>query len=79
MKKKNNKLPIGFIFIRWAFKNLEKTLPWLANRWAMKLFFTPLHFPEPEAEKKIYALGPNAKPKGDPRVKEVLDLLKKSD
>lgn len=26
----------------------------------------------PEAEKKIYALGVNAKPKGDPRVKEAL-------
>ena len=57
MKKKNNKLPIGFIFIRWAFKNLEKTLPWLANRWAMKLFFTPIHFPEPEAEKKMAKSG----------------------
>ncbi len=27
----------------------------------------------PEAEKKIYILGPNAKPKGDPRVKEALN------
>jgi len=57
MKKKNNKLPIGLIFIRWAFKNLEKTLPWLANRWALKLFFTPVHFPEPEAEKKMAISG----------------------
>jgi len=57
MKKKNNKLPIGLIFIRWAFKNLEKTLPWLANRWAVKLFFTPIHFPEPEAEKKMAISG----------------------
>ncbi|MCZ6701816.1 MAG: alpha/beta hydrolase [Ignavibacteria bacterium] len=57
MKNKNNKLPIGLIFIRWAFKNLEKTLPWLANRWAVNLFFTPIHFPEPEAEKKMALLG----------------------
>ncbi len=57
MKKKNNKLPIGFKFVRWAFKNLEKTLPWLANRWAMKLFFTPIHFPEPKAEKKMALSG----------------------
>jgi len=57
MKNKNNKLPIGLIFIRWAFKNLEKTLPWLANRWAVKLFFTPIHFPEPEAEKKMAITG----------------------
>lgn len=27
----------------------------------------------PEAEKKTYVLGPNAKPKGDPRVKEALE------
>ncbi len=57
MKKKNHKLPIGFKLVRWAFKNLEKTLPWLAKRWAMKLFFTPIHFPEPEAEKKMALSG----------------------
>jgi len=32
----------------------------------------------PEAQKKYYALGPNAKPKMDKKVKEYLDKKKKS-
>ncbi|MDH5602482.1 MAG: alpha/beta hydrolase [Cyclobacteriaceae bacterium] len=48
--KANYKIPFIFRAIRWAFPKVEKLSPWLAGKWAAKLFFTPVRFPVPLEE-----------------------------
>ncbi|MDH5597676.1 MAG: alpha/beta hydrolase [Cyclobacteriaceae bacterium] len=50
-QKKKYKIPIAFRFLRWAFPKVEAVSPYLAKKWAAKLFFTPIKFGTPSAEK----------------------------
>ncbi len=49
------KVPIPFFLrvIRWTFPKLEVVAPRLANRWLVKLFFTPQQYPQPAREKSV--------------------------
>lgn len=43
--------------MRWIFPKLERFAPFLAQRYFIKIFFTPLKYPVPEKEKQIVALA----------------------
>lgn len=43
-KKSKIKTPFPIRFIGWFFPKLEKTIPWLAERWFVKIFFTPVRY-----------------------------------
>lgn len=47
---KKDKTPFLLKFVRWFFPLLEKTLPFLAHRYFIKIFFTPLKYKTPEKE-----------------------------
>jgi pimeloyl-ACP methyl ester carboxylesterase len=47
---KNDKTPFLLKFVRWFFPLLEKTVPFLAHRYFIKIFFTPLNYKTPEKE-----------------------------
>jgi predicted alpha/beta hydrolase family esterase len=51
MKKKDQAPPL-LKFVRWFFPKLERIAPFLAHRYFLKIFFTPLQFPVPEKERK---------------------------
>ena len=51
--KKKDKTPKALKVIRWIFPKLEKVAPGLAQRWFIRLFFTPLNYPVPPKEKEI--------------------------
>jgi pimeloyl-ACP methyl ester carboxylesterase len=51
MKKKDQSPPLLKI-VRWFFPKLERIAPFVAHRYFLKIFFTPLRFPVPEKEKK---------------------------
>lgn len=48
---KKDKTPFLLKFVRWFFPLLEKTLPFLAHRYFIKIFFTPLKYKTPEKER----------------------------
>jgi len=52
-KTKKDKTPALVKVIRAVYPTLEKTIPILAYRYFIKLFFTPFHYPVPEKEKEI--------------------------
>lgn len=47
---KKDKTPFLLKFVRWIFPLLEKTAPFLAHRYFIKIFFTPLKYKTPEKE-----------------------------
>lgn len=49
---KKNKTPLILRFVAWFFPKLESVFPWLAKRWFVYLFFTPIRYklPPPEIE-----------------------------
>lgn len=51
MKKKDQTPPL-LKFVRWIFPKLERLSPSLAQRYFLKIFFSPLKFPTPEKETK---------------------------
>jgi len=51
MKKDN--APFIQRIVRNIFPILEKLAPWLAHRWFIKIFFTPLRYEMPEKEREI--------------------------
>lgn len=50
--QKKDKTPFILKVVRWAFPKLERIAPTLANRYFIKIFFTPLRYPVPEKERK---------------------------
>lgn len=50
---KKNKIPFALRFIGWFFPKLEKIFPWLANRWFVNIFFTPVRYKVPPKELEI--------------------------
>ena len=50
MKNQKPKTPPVLAFIQKLFPVMERTLPFLANRWAFRLFFSPMRFPWPQRE-----------------------------
>ena len=50
MKNQKRKTPPVLAFVRVLFPVMEKILPFLASRWAFKLFFSPMRFPWPQRE-----------------------------
>ncbi len=51
--KKKVILPLPYRILRWTFPKIEKISPWLANKWALRLFFHPIRYPFPEREKPM--------------------------
>ncbi|MEO1055057.1 MAG: alpha/beta hydrolase [Bacteroidota bacterium] len=49
-KKKKNPVPLAYRLIQWSFPKLEFFAQPLANRWSIKLFFTPMRFKTPDKE-----------------------------
>lgn len=49
---KKTKTPFILKFISWFFPKLETAFPWLAHRWFVNIFFTPVKYtlPPPEIE-----------------------------
>lgn len=49
---KKTKTPFILRFINWFFPKLEIAFPWLAHRWFVNIFFTPVRYklPPPEIE-----------------------------
>src|SRR6478609_9163088 len=55
-KSKSNgkvKLPFALRMIQWSFPKLELVAPFLAHRWFINLFFSPIRFPIPIQEQDI--------------------------
>ena len=50
--KKKDKTPPLLKFVRWIFPKLERAAPFLAHRYFIRIFFTPLHYKRPEKESK---------------------------
>jgi len=50
--KKKDQYPLPLKIARWLFPKLEAYAPGLAHWYFEKIFFTPLHYPVPEKEKK---------------------------
>jgi esterase/lipase len=49
---KKDKTPFLLKFVRWFFPLLEKTVPYLAHQYFLKIFFTPLKYKTPEKEQE---------------------------
>lgn len=52
---RKDKTPLVLKVVRTLFPIAEKTIPILAYRYFIKVFFTPLHYPVPEKEQEIAA------------------------
>jgi hypothetical protein len=52
---KKDKTPPLLKVVRWIFPKLEAIAPFLAHRYFIKIFFTPLNYQVPEKEKEIQA------------------------
>lgn len=52
---KKDKTPTLLKIVRWVFPKLEAIAPFLAHRYFVKIFFTPLKYQVPEKEKEILA------------------------
>lgn len=50
--KKKDKTPLMLRVVSWLFPKVEKIAPWLAKRWFVSIFFTPIRYkiPPPEIE-----------------------------
>jgi pimeloyl-ACP methyl ester carboxylesterase len=47
---KRSKVPFLLRVVRWGFPKLEKVAPWLAKKYFIRIFFTPLNYKVPEKE-----------------------------
>jgi pimeloyl-ACP methyl ester carboxylesterase len=52
---KKDKTPPLLKVVRWVFPKLELIAPFLAHRYFIKIFFTPLKYPVPEKERELAA------------------------
>ncbi len=52
-QQRKPKMPLALQFIRWAMPKLSALVPFLAKRWAVNLFFTPIKFKTPIKEVEI--------------------------
>jgi esterase/lipase len=52
MKKKKDLTPLPLKIVRWVFPKLERVAPFLAHRYFLTIFFSPLRYETPEKEKK---------------------------
>ena len=52
---KKDKTPVLLKVVRWWFPKLERFAPSIANRFFVKVFFTPLRYAVPEKEKETLA------------------------
>lgn len=52
-KVKKDKTPVLLKIVRWVFPKLEVVAPFLAERYFIKIFFTPLKYPIPEKERAV--------------------------
>lgn len=50
MSTKKNKTPILLRLVSWLFPKVEMVAPWLAKRWFVSIFFTPLRYKMPPEE-----------------------------
>ncbi|MBT1696291.1 alpha/beta hydrolase [Fulvivirgaceae bacterium PWU4] len=50
---KKDKTPPLLKIVRWFFPKVEKVAPFLAHRYFIKIFFTPLRYPLPDKEKVV--------------------------
>ncbi len=50
---KKAKVPVALRAIAWLFPKVEKIAPFLAKRWGVRLFFTPLRYPVPRKEQSM--------------------------
>ena len=50
---KKDKTPLLLKIVRWLFPKAEAIAPWLARRYFIKIFFTPLRYKVPEKEREI--------------------------
>ncbi|MBL6447200.1 alpha/beta hydrolase [Fulvivirga sp. 29W222] len=48
--KKKIKTPIALRIVGWLFPRVEKVVPWLAKRWFVRIFFTPVRYKMPYGE-----------------------------
>ncbi|UII33018.1 alpha/beta hydrolase [Fulvivirga ulvae] len=48
--KKKIKTPIALRVVGWLFPKVEKISPWLAKRWFVRIFFTPVRYKMPYGE-----------------------------
>ena len=48
--KKKIKTPIALRIVGWLFPKVEKIAPWLAKRWFVRIFFTPVRYKMPYGE-----------------------------
>lgn len=54
-----DKSPVLLKMVRWFFPKLEKFAPFLAHRYFIKIFFTPLKYPTPEKELRALSFAKN--------------------
>jgi pimeloyl-ACP methyl ester carboxylesterase len=54
---KKDKSPFLLKFVRWVFPKLERFAPSLAQRYFIRIFFTPLNYKVPEKEKQLQKLA----------------------
>jgi pimeloyl-ACP methyl ester carboxylesterase len=57
MSRKKQAPPDRLKYIRWVFPKLERISPFLAKKLAIRLFFSPLRFSEPERHRKFRETG----------------------
>lgn len=48
--KKKIKTPLALRIVGWLFPKVEKIAPWLAKRWFVRIFFTPVRYKMPYGE-----------------------------
>jgi len=53
MNKKKNKTPMMLRLVSWLFPKVERISPWIAKRWFVSIFFTPLRYKMPPPELDI--------------------------
>ncbi|MTI22199.1 alpha/beta hydrolase [Fulvivirga sp. RKSG066] len=53
MKNKKIKTPLPLRVVSWTFPKVEAISQWLANRWFVNLFFTPVRYKTPASEIEI--------------------------
>ena len=52
--KKKIKPPFALRAISWLFPRVEKLTPWLAQRWFVRIFFTPARYKVPYGEQAMF-------------------------